>query len=280
MVVMAIMAMASCRTVGEYAYISDADIDSSQAILKTYSTTIHPGDLLYIYVYSLTPELVIPFNQETHTLAAEVSKINMVDTMHRSVIREQHVSEVQRERRETDFSGYLVDEHGFIIMPVLGKMNVAGITLDSLQSRLEHTLRDGGYIKDAVVTVSTMNFRVSVVGEVRVPHELHIAGNRLTIFEALALCGDITMYGMRDNVTVMREKNGVAVPITIDLTKKSMFDSEVYYLQTNDIVYVEPNEKMKKRADMNTEWPKYTVFGVSLVSALVNIVGGKIRTKF
>ena len=103
------------------------------------------------------------------------------------------------------------------------------------------------------------------------PQEIHVAGERLTIFEALAICGDVTDSGMRSNVVVMREKNGVATPIEVDLTKKTIFDSEVYYLQQNDIVYVEPNLAKKRRADQNQDWPKYVSLGFSVVG-IVNVL--------
>ena len=127
-------------------------------------------------------------------------------------------------------------------------MNVAGIQHDSLESLIQQRLITGEYVMDPIVTVSPMNFRVSVIGEVNRPRELHITGERLTIFEALAMCGDITIYGLRDKAVVLRENNGVTTPIEIDLTKKTIFDSKAYYLQQNDIVYVEPNEKKKREA--------------------------------
>ena len=163
---------------------------------------------------------------------------------------------------------YLVDEKGFIQFPILGKIQAAGIPYDSLQNLIQGRLKAEEYVKDPVVTVSPMNFRVSVVGEVRVPQEIHVTGERLTIFEALAMCGDITDSGMRSNVVVIREKNGVATPIEVDLTKKTIFNSEVYYLQQNDIVYVETNLAKKRRADLNSEWPKYVSLGVSVAGLI------------
>lgn len=170
-----------------------------------------------------------------------------------------------------DNNGYLVDEAGIIELPVLGKMNVAGLSIEDLQSRIEGRLKNEGYINDAVVTVSPMNFRVSVVGEVRYPQELHITGNRLTILEALAMCGDLTMDAQRDNVVVLRNRNGISTPIVMDLTKKTFLDSEGYYLQTNDIVYVEPNKRKKKIAVQDETWPKYAAFWVAVGAAVVNI---------
>lgn len=260
----------SCSAPKELGYYSDAERDSAQSILTTYTNTIHPGDQLYIYVNSETIESVIPFNQETHTEAVEMSRVNSAggsNTVKRMVESYQ--------RRETkQVAGYLVDESGFIQFPVFGKIQVAGITYDSLQNVIQRRLKGEEYVKDPVVTVSPMNFRVSVVGEVRMPREIHVTGERLTIFEALAMCGDITDSGMRSNVVVMREKNGVATPMEVDLTKKTIFDSEVYYLQQNDIVYVEPNLAKKRSVEMNREWPKY----VSLFFSVAGLITQFART--
>ena len=271
--VLVLVFLSSCRSNQEIAYITDAERDSAQAILTDYASTIHPGDQLYIYVYSQTPESVIPFNQETHTYAAEINRRNT--PMSYSGSGQVQVSEVAKTNYRSvsrSVPGYLVDENGTIIFPVLGKMVVAGLAYDSLAHLIEQRLIADEYLNDPVVSVSPMNFRVSVVGEVRRPQELHITGERLTILEALAMCGDLTIYGQRENITVVRSKKGVATPITIDLTKKTIFDSEVYYLQPNDIVYVEPNKLKKRRATMDENWPKYVVSGVGLAAAIRNLI--------
>ena len=259
------MFVSSCSSHKELAYISDAERDSAQQILTTYAHTIHPGDLLYIYVNSEVMESVVPFNQETHIEALEMSRLNMAGGSN----GEQQMSDTYRNRKQRQVSGYLVDEQGFITFPVLGKINVAGLQYDSVESIIQKRLISGEYVTDPVVTVSSMNFRVSVVGEVRIPKELHITGERLTIFEALAMCGDITIDGKRENVVVLREKNGSITPIEIDLTKKTIFDSEAYYLQQNDIVYVEPADWKKRRANYDPstiqDAVSYGRFGVSLL---------------
>lgn len=252
----------------EMAYISDAERDSAQQILTTYANTIHTGDQLYIYVSSEMIESVVPFNQETHIEAVEMSRINTVSNSRSG----SNIKDTYTLKKIKQVQGYLVDDNGFINFPILGKLMVAGIGYDSLQVLIQNRLINGGYVNDPVVTVSPMNFRVSVVGEVRVPRELHVVGERLTIFEALAMCGDITDSGMRNNVVVMREKNGVVIPIEIDLTKKTIFDSEVYYLMQNDIVYVEPTLAKKRRSELNTEWPKYLSLGVSVAVWVRNIL--------
>lgn len=257
----------------EMAYISDAERDSAQQILTTYANTIHTGDQLYIYVSSEMIESVVPFNQETHIEAVEMSRMNTVSNSRSG----SNIQDTYTLKKTKQIQGYLVDDNGFITFPILGKLMVAGIGYDSLQVLIQNRLINGGYVNDPVVTVSPMNFRVSVVGEVRVPQELHVVGERLTIFEALAMCGDITDSGMRNNVVVMREKNGVVIPIEIDLTKKTIFDSEVYYLRQNDIVYVEPTLAKKRCSEMNPDWPKYVSLGVSVAVWVRNILRRSIR---
>ncbi len=263
----ALSLLAACHSSQELAYFSDAERDSVQAVLSTYNTTIHPGDQLYIYVYSQAPEIAVPFNQETHSIAAEITHLNSVGGTDRS----NKMSETFQQSNFSQIPGYLVDEAGTIVFPILGKMVVAGLTQDSLSRRIQNMLIDGGYINDPVVTVTPMNFRVTVIGEVSRPQELHITGDRLTILEAIAMCGDLTIDGKRENVTVMREKNGVATPINIDLTKKTLFDSEVYYLQSNDVVYVEPSEVKKRRMRRDENWPKYVTATISVAISLRNI---------
>ena len=231
------------------------------------NTTIHPGDQLYIYVYSQNPEAAMSFNQETHAYTVELSQAANRDTNRRIT----QMAETTKQNWSYQVPGYLVDQDGTITFPILGKMVVAGLTQDSLSNKIQQMLIHGGYLLDPVVTVTPMNFRVSVVGEVRRPQEIHVTGDRLTILEAIAMCGDITMDGQRENITVMRDVNGVSTPINVDITKKTLFDSQVYYLQTNDIVYVEPNKLKKRKATRDEMWPRYVAFWVSLASAVVNI---------
>ena len=258
---------ASCSSHWELAYISDAERDSAQQILTTYAHTIHPGDLLYIYVNSEIMESVVPFNQETHIEAMEMSRLNMAGGSN----GEQQMSDTYSNRKQRQVTGYLVDEQGFVTFPVLGKINVAGLQHDSVESIIQKRLISGEYVIDPVVTVSPMNFRVSVVGEVRYPKELHITGERLTIFEALAMCGDITDSGRRDNVIVMREINGSVIPIEINLTQKTLFNSEAYYLQQNDIVYVEPNDYKKRKSNYDTNLQQDIQSYVRLSGSLARI---------
>ncbi len=259
----------SCHT-KEIAYISDAQRDSAQDILAVYTATILPGDQLYIYVESKTPESVIPFNQETHKVTLTGSSLEYLDTLRRGVI-DQSKSNISSESQQyvAEVEGYFVSEKGTINFPILGQLSVVGITQDSLKHYLEQRLKEDGYVIDPVVTTKLMNFRVTVVGEVRAPQQIHVPGTRLTILEALAICGDITDYGQRENVVIMRDENGQKTLGEVDLTKKEMLDSPYYYLHNNDVVYIEPNNRQKRMSDRNDDIPRYISIAVSVGNIIV-----------
>ena len=241
------MLMVSCGSTEEIAYFSDAARDSAMAINSRFTNGIQANDLLNIYVESETPLATIPFNQETNKIA--VSDGTVMNPGASAV------------------SGYLVSNNGSIIFPVLGEINVLGMTHAELQRRL----REQGLVNDAVVTVKLMNFKVSVLGDVTRPGQIMATGERLTIFEALSMVGDLTIFGQRRNVTVLREENGVRTIGELDLSSEEVFKSPYYYLHQNDVVYVEPNMKKKKTAARDPMIMTYISAGLSVVSTLSSI---------
>ncbi len=264
--------MLSCHTTQEYAYLSDVEKDSAMQIITTYASTIHPGDQLYIYVFSSIPESVIPFNQETNKLTASAARRAGASglTVHDAQRIQSGDYNILHEQK-VPVECYTVKPDGTIDFPVLGSVKAEGVTLDSLSVMLQNMMKEGGYVSDPSVEVKMINFRVAVVGEVNIPQEIHLEGERLTIFEALAMCHDITLYGRRDNVKVVREENGKVQTYVLDLQSKEILDSPCYYLQQNDIVYVEPNDLKKKRASRDENIPRYISIGVSGATTLVNV---------
>ena len=242
------MLFASCGTTEEIAYVNDATRDSVMAISGKFTNGIQANDLLNIYVESETPLATIPFNQETNKIA--VSEGTVMNPGASAV------------------SGYLVSNAGTITFPVLGEIQVLGMTHAELAAELQKRLRDQGHILDAVVTVKLMNFKVSVLGDVAKPGQIMATGERLTIFEALSMVGDLTIYGQRTNVMVIREENGVRTIGELDLSSKDVFNSPYYYLHQNDVVYVEPNMKKKKTAMRDPMILTYISAGLSIVSTL------------
>ncbi|WP_299252500.1 polysaccharide biosynthesis/export family protein [uncultured Aquimarina sp.] len=141
---------------------------------------------------------------------------------------------------------YLIDEEGTIDFPVIGKLKIAGLTRVQVKDMLKERLRI--YIKDPIVNVRLKNFKITVIGEVDRPGSFTIPNERVTIIEAIGLAGDLTIMGKRGNVMVIRENDGVNTYHKVDLTSKSIFDSPVYYLAQNDVLYIEPNKTQVKNS--------------------------------
>ncbi|MBW1296525.1 polysaccharide biosynthesis/export family protein [Aquimarina litoralis] len=144
---------------------------------------------------------------------------------------------------------YLIDEEGNIDFPVLGKLKISGLTRVQIKDMIKEKLKV--YIKDPIVNVRLKNFKITVIGEVGQPGSFTIPNERITIIEAIGLAGDLTIMGKRGNVMVIRENDGVNTYHRVDLTSKSIFDSPVYYLAQNDVLYVEPNEARVKNSKGN-----------------------------
>jgi polysaccharide export outer membrane protein len=124
----------------------------------------------------------------------------------------------------------------------LGNVNAAGLTKDQFKNKLTQTLVDKKLLVDPIVTVRYQNFRVTVLGEVKNPAVIPVANERITLLEALGLAGDLTIYAKRDNVMLIREENGIRTTQRLNLNSTQLFHSPYYYLQSNDIIYVEPNK--------------------------------------
>lgn len=223
-----VILFSACNSTKEVVYLQDVVPLKQQDIERKYEVFIHEDDLLSIMVNSKDPELALPFNMPLVTY--------------------QIGSESPGQQRVL---GYLVDTNGDIDFPILGKMHVAGLSRLELRDLIKKKLISGDYIKDPVVTVQFLNYKVSVMGEVARPGSFTITGDRITLLEALSMAGDLTIYGRRDRVAVIREENGKRTILFHDLRSSEIFTSPCYYLQQNDIVYVEPNKAKAGQRDIN-----------------------------
>lgn len=223
-----VILFSACNSTKEVVYLQDVVPLKQQDIERKYEVFIHEDDLLAIMVNSKDPELALPFNMPmvTYQLGSE-------GTSQQRVL------------------GYLVDTNGDIDFPILGKLHVAGLSRLELRDLIKEKLISGDYIKDPVVTVQFLNYKVSVMGEVARPGSFTITGDRITLLEALSMAGDLTIYGRRDRVAVIREENGKRTILFHDLRSSDIFTSPCYYLQQNDIVYVEPNKAKAGQRDIN-----------------------------
>ena len=247
----AVLLLSSCATVKDIAYFQNKNVDHPEKIDKHAGIVIQPKDQLSIVVSSRNPELVAMFNLPVVSYQAG-SEFNTVSAQQRLM-------------------GYVVDNDGQIDFPVLGVLNVAGLTRWELSELIKKELLDKQYLSDAVVTVEFMNFKVSVMGEVGAPGTYAIQGDKVTILQALSMAKDLTIYGERQNVSVIRERDGVRTIYEINLCNVDLFKSPAYYLQQNDIVYVQPNKYKKRQSTVDSKGQWVATIALSGSSVLVSL---------
>ena len=187
------------------------------------------------------------------------------------VVSYQAGSEVVSSAGYQRLMGYVVDNEGYIDFPVLGRLKVSGLTRWELAEMIKNKLINDGYLTDCVVTVEFMNFKVSVIGEVNSPGTYTIQSDKVTVLQAISLARDLTIFGQRENVTVIRENEGERTMYQINLCDVSMFDSPAYYLQQNDIVYVEPSEIKARQSTTDDKALRMTSIMVSSGSLLISL---------
>lgn len=228
-------------------YLQDVNGDTTMTMKVNKGIIIQPQDQLSIIVTSRDPKMAVPFNLSVSTFytGSELSSSGGAS---------------QR------ITGYIVDNSGDINFPSLGKLHVAGLNRWELQELIRTNLSDSGLLKDAVVTVEFLNFKISVLGEVAAPGSYTVTGDKITILQALALARDLTIYGQRENVQVIREQNGRRQIFTLNLTDSGIFSSPAYYLQQNDVVYVTPSKVRAGQGEINENYFKSGSFWISLAS--------------
>ena len=255
-ILLAVIFLASCQSYKKVPYLQDAEvINQAQQLETLYDAKIMPKDLLTIMVSCTNPESAIPFNLTVAnpTLTGDGN----------AFLTSQLV-----------LQPYLVDNEGRINFPVLGTLKVGGLTKSQAEQLIVNNLKP--YIKETpIVTVRMANYKISVLGEVARPGTFTITNEKVNLLEALAMAGDMTVWGLRDNVKLIREDaNGKQEIHTLDLNKAETILSPYYWLQQNDVVYVTPNKTKARNAGVGTStslWFSATSILVSLASILVTI---------
>jgi polysaccharide biosynthesis/export protein len=170
----------------------------------------------------------------------------------------------------TQASGYLVDNDGYIDMPMLGRIKAAGQTKQQLKDNITKVLVDNKYLLFPVVSVRYLNFKVTVLGEVARPMVVNVPDEKINILEALGFAGDLTIFARRDNIALIREENGKRIVKRLDLNSGNLLTSPYYYLMSGDILYIEPN-KTKVSANSNTRnWLPGILSGLGLAAVIID----------
>lgn len=245
-----IVALVSCSTHrSQLSYLSGLDAKGGVLHTSGYGVKIMPADELEIVVTSTVPTATAEYNLPASNAQYSSGESSILTT-----------NEQQK---------YIVDSEGCIDFPVLGKLHVAGLTTLELKNQI--TARVSEQVSDPMVKVSLCNFKVNVIGEVRNPRTIDVKSERFSIFDALAGAGDMTEYGRRDNVTVIRECGDSLVYCKLDLRDSSIVTSPYYYLQQNDVVIVDPNEVRQSNAKYNQN-NSYKLSVISTVVSAVSVI--------
>lgn len=233
-------------------YLQDLDKETSLTMKENKGIVIQPQDQLSIIVSSRNPELSAALNKPVASYQAG-SEVTSTTTGYQRLL------------------GYVVDNEGNIDFPMLGSLHVTGMNRWELQDMIKERIIAEGILLDPIVSVEYMNFRVSVMGEVNSPGTYSVTGDKITLLGALSLAKDLTIYGRRDNVTVIREQNGQRNIYKVDLRSSDIFNSPAYYLQQNDVIYVYPNTVRAGQSTINENYFKSGNFWISLASVAVTV---------
>jgi len=231
--------------------MQDVLIDSPEKIEENLGITVQPKDMLSIVVSSRNPELARIFNLPIVTYQAGYDSDNM---------------------GQQRLLGYVVDDKGNIDFPILGKIPVKGLTRWQVSEKVKERIMQESLIKDPVVSVQFMNYKVHILGEVMAPGAYNIDNDYVTILEALSMAKDLTIYGRRDSIQVVREIGGSRTIYNLDLRSASLFESPAYYLKQNDVVYVKPNNTRANQSTVNGNNVKSVSVWISVASLIASII--------
>lgn len=237
---------ASCSTQKQVTYFQDLHDGSTVRIATPQDIRLKSGDQFTIHVNSKDQELAQPFNLTRSTNTSGYNETRLA---------------------------YTVDERGYIDFPTLGEIYVEGKTRDELAKHIKSIILEKKLVLDPVVIVGFHNQQVSVIGEVGKPGKYDINKDRFTILDALSLAGDLTIQGKRENITVLREEYGAQKAYTLNLNDAAQLHaSPAFYLQQNDIVYVEPNTTKAGQSSINGNTVRSVSFWFSLASLALTII--------
>jgi len=233
------LVLVSCGSRKKLVYVNNIDNARSYES-SSYEPKLKPDDLLRINVSAENPEVAAPFNlsQISGTVAANTYK---------------------------EGQNYLIDYSGDIDFPILGKIKLAGLTTTEANHKIKDLISE--YIKNPTINLRILNFKISVLGEVMKPGNYTIQGERISVFEALSLAGDLTIYGKRNNILIIHEEEGKKTYTRIDITDARFLQSQNYYLSQNDVIFVEPN---RTRINASAVGPNTSVI-ISVVSILISV---------
>lgn len=249
--------LSSCSSNKKFVYLADMEIGEGYPFGTKHEAIVHREDRLSITVSCKNPELAIPFNVASGSV---------------QVASDGNVNAVSSEVAKYNEKGYRVDSEGNIDFPLLGLLHVEGKTVSEVTDMIKKKIQDGNYIKEPLVFIEFLNFKYTVIGAVGNNGIYSVNDDRITLLEAIAKAGDLTSAARVDRVAVIREIGGERKMFMHDLHSKDLFDSPCFYLQQNDIVYVEPKYKSRDASDVFLRYSSLVMSVVSVATTLYLIL--------
>lgn len=244
--------LASCASQKRVLYLQDLDPQKAEQIISDYQITLKPLDRLTVVVNSKRPELAAPFNT-----SSSFNSLTGVPIDGASVTATANAALQVR----------TIDAEGMLEMPIIGKIDCNGKTRQEVADEIARRIIEGGHLNDPNINIQFADMAITILGEVTKPGRYNIVTDRVSLFDALSMAGDLTVYGQRNDVTVIREQEGKRTVAVLDLTSSEILTSPYFYLQQNDVVYVKPNKYKAQTGEYNQNRSFY----LSIVSTLVSV---------
>ena len=239
----AVFLFTSCTSTRKTAYFYNVKDTTFYSAGGNQQVPIQPNNILSVTVSSLNAEASAPFNPPVNVYNRSTTVAG----------------------NQTETGGYLVDADGNIQLPVLGSIKAAGLTKEQLKDNITKLILQKKLLVDPIVDIRFLNFEVTVLGEVAHPTVITVPSEKISLLKAIGLAGDLTIYGQRENVLLIREEKGAKETRHIDLNSPDFFNSPYYYLQPNDVVYVTPNKAKIAGASRTTQYLPSILTGLSVV---------------
>ena len=238
--------LSSCFSTKEAVYFANDNNIVYNNHIEEKEPLIQKNDLLSIYISSLNEDATLIFNAQNHLATSTSTSAGY-----------------------TEAGGYLVNSDGFIQLPIIGNIKASGITKNKLRENIIEKINTRQLLIDPIVTIRHLNYEVTIIGEVGKPTVINVPNEKISLLKALGIAGDITVYGKKNNVLIIRENNGTRTLNRINLNQKEFMKSPFYFLESNDIVYVEPNQQKIKNANTNQQLISTILSGMSIIAIII-----------
>ena len=256
LIISVMVVLSACNAQRNVLYLQDVESGSEIVLPEDYIIRLKPLDQITMMVNSRTPELAKPFNSSSSFNSLSGEGISGTTS-------------------ENNLQVLTISDSGYLTVPVIGDIYCVGMTREELSTEIEKRIIEGGYLADPQVNIRFAELTISIIGEVNKPGRYDIKKDQLTILEALALAGDLTIYGNRADVAVVREKEGKSVVTKLDLRSADIFSSPCFYLEQNDVIIVSPNKYKAATSEINQNrsfWISLASTTISLATLILTII--------